>query len=165
MQLNYYTTSQDQGFLRRIFLFLKRNYWLYSLEVILLLIIVLPPYQLNDIKWYILIGAAILIRDVFVVILNYKYLGEFVSKGNKVSIGIIHGSKMHHELSEWLPELDLEIRYKFGSPVLHIVKGKQVIYKQYAIGVWTLQTMNEFISSFYEYKKEQALWKMYKGQE
>jgi len=164
MQLNYHSTAQDQGFISRIFLFLKRNYWLYSLEVLLVLLLALPPYHWNEIKVIILIVATIIIRDITILRFSYKHLGKFVAKGNEVFIGIIYGSKIRKELNEWLPELDLEIRYRFGVPVLYIIKGNEVLFKQYSFGVWSLQKMTEFVNSFYDYKKEQALWKMFKGQ-
>jgi hypothetical protein len=165
MQLNYHSTHQDQGFLSRIFIFLKRNYWLYALEVLLIVLLILPPYGLDEIRLLILIVAIILTRDFFIFRLSYKHLGGFVAKGNEVYIGIIHGSKIKKEINEWLPELDLEIKYTIGIPVLCIMKGNETLFKQYSFGVWSIQKMNEFVNSFYDYKKEQALWKMFKGQE
>lgn len=165
MQLNYKSSHQDQGFLSRIFLFLKRNYWLYSLEVLLIVLLALPPYNWDEIKIIILLAVIILVRDSIIFRLSYKHLGTFVAKGNEVFIGIIYGNKIKKELTEWLPELDIEIKYQFGIPALHIIKGNDILFKQYAFGVWSVQKMNEFVNSFYDYKKEQALWKMFKGQE
>ena len=65
----------------------------------------------------------------------------------------------------WLPDIELEIKYILGIPVLYIMNGSDVILKQYPMGIWTVDKMKEFIDSFYDYKKEQALWKIYKGQE
>lgn len=165
MQLNYKSTHEDQGFISRIFLFLKRNYWLYALELLLVLLIAIPPYGWGEIKLIALIVAVILTRDILIMRLSYRHLGSFVAKGNEVFIGIIYGNKIKKELTEWLPELDLEIKYKFGIPSLYITKGSEILFKQYAFGVWSVQKMNEFVNSFYDYKKEQALWKMFKGQE
>ena len=163
MQLNYHSIPKDQAYLSRIFLFVKRNYWLYSPDVIIVLLLILPPYNWSEIKVLIVIILILLIRDIIIFRLSYKHLGKFVAKGNEVSIGILNRGKMQHERIEWLPELDLEIKYSFGIPVLYIVKGSEVIFKQYPFGVWSFQKMTEFVDSFYDYKKEQALWKMFKG--
>lgn len=164
MQLNYHSSQKDQGFIGRIMLFLKRNYWLYTLELLLLILLVVPPYGMEELKLILLLVAIILIRDVVIIRMSYYHLGSFVAKGNEVLIGIIKGNKPSKELKEWLPELDLEIKYTFGIPALYINKGNEVLFKQYAFGVWSVQKMNEFVNSFYDYKKEQALWKMFKGQ-
>ena len=165
MQLNYHSEPKDQGYLSRIFLLIKRNYWLYSPDALIVLLLILPPYKWDETKILIVIILILLVRDIIILRLSYKHLGKFVAKGNEVFIGILKRSKIQKERTEWLPELDLEIKYSFGIPVLYIIKGNEVIFKQYPFGSWSVQKMTEFVNSFYDYKKEQALWKMFKGQE
>lgn len=165
MQLNYHSLPNDQAYLSRIFLFIKRNYWLYFPDAIVVLLLILPPYNWSEAKILILIIIFILIRDITILKYSYKHLGKFVAKGNEVHIGILNGSKMHHETIEWLPELDLEIKYSLGIPILYITKSNDIFFKQYPFGNWSLLRMTEFVESFYDYKKEQALWKMFKGQD
>ena len=165
MQLNYHSISKDQAYLSRVFLFVRRNYWLYLPDALIVLLLIIPPYTWGETKVLIPIILIIFIRDIIILNLSFRHLGKFVAKGNEVSIGILNMSKMQKERIEWLPELDLEIKYSFGIPILHIIKGNEVIFKQYPFGSWSLLRMTEFVESFYDYKKEQALWKMFKGQE
>lgn len=164
MQLNYNSLEADRIFIERVFLFVKRNFWLFSLDLITILFLILPPYSWQEMELIISLLVLLLIRDIFILRKGYFHLGHFEAKGNNVKIGIIKGSKIKQELEEWLPDIDLEIKYSFGFPILLITKENKVIFKQYAFGYWTGDKMKEFLNAFYDYKKEQNLWKMYKGQ-
>lgn len=165
MQLNYNSTHDEQSYLGRVFLFIKRNYWLYFLDVLIILFLIIPPYSWEE-TWMLVIMLLILsIRDIIILRLSVLHLGSFVAKGNDVVISILKRSNVHREIKEWLPDLELEIKYIFGFPVLNISKENEIIFKQFPVGDWTLKKMKEFVDSFYEYKKEQNLWKIYKGQD
>lgn len=165
MQLNYNSTHTDQNYLGRVFLFAKRNYWLFLIDIIIIAFLVLPPYSWEETRLVLIMLALLVIRDVFILRISSKHLGKFIAKGNEVLIGILNRSKFQEDIVEWLPDMELELKYKFGIPVLFIMNGSDVVFKQYAVGIWTVDKMKEFIDSFYDYKKEQALWKIYKGQE
>ncbi len=113
---------------------------------------------------YISDSIILLVRDFFILSKCVNHLGSFVAKGNNIEIGILKGSTIK-EIKEWLPDIDLEIKNSFGFPILYLYKDNLVIFKQYAFGDWTSEKMKEFVDSFYDYKKEQNLWKIYKGQE
>ncbi len=165
MQLNYNSTHSDQNYLGRVFLFIKRNYWLFLLDLIIILFLILPPYTWEETKLLLITIGVLLIRDILILKISCKHLGKFVAKGNEVLIGILKINKLQDDIIEWLPDMELEIKYILGIPVLHIMDGSDVIFKQYPIGIWTVDKMQEFIDSFYDYKKEQAMWKTYKGQD
>ncbi len=164
MQLNYNSPHSDRNYLGRVFLFIKRNYWLFLLDLIIIIFLILPPYTWEETKLLLIMIAVLLIRDILILRISCKHLGKFVARGNEVLIGILKRSKLQDDIIEWLPDMELEIKYILGIPVLHIMDGSDVIFKQYPIGVWTVDKMKEFIDSFYDYKKEQATWKIYKGQ-
>jgi hypothetical protein len=165
MQLNYNSTNSDQNYLGRVFLFVKRNYWLFLLDLIIIIFLIIPPYNWEETRLLLIIIAVLLIRDILILRVSRKHLGKFVAKGNEVLIGILKRSKFQDDIFVWLPDIELEIKYILGIPVLYIMNGSDVILKQYPMGIWTVDKMKEFIDSFYDYKKEQALWKIYKGQE
>jgi hypothetical protein len=164
MQLNYNSSHTDQNYLGRVFLFAKRNYWLFILDIIILAFFVIPPYTWDETKILLALCVLLIIRDFIVLRMSYKHLGKFIAKGNEISIGILKGSKFQEDITEWLPDIEIEIRYALNTPVLTILSSGEVIFKQYTVGIWTIDKMKEFIDSFYDYKKEQALWKIYKGQ-
>ncbi len=165
MQLNYSSPHSDQNYLGRVFLFIKRNYWLFLLDLIIILFLILPPYTWEETKLLLIMIGVLLIRDILILRISCKHLGKFVAKGNEVLIGILKGNKLQNDIIEWLPDMELEIKYILGFPVLYIMDGSDVIFKQYPVGIWTVDKMKEFIESFYDYKKEQAMWKTYKGQD
>lgn len=165
MQLNYQSTETDQSYAGRIFMFVRRNIWLFLLDFLTLVFLIIPPYSWQETQLIILLLFVLLIRDIFILRLAYNHLGRFVAKGNNVIIQYMKGSKLTNEIEEWLPDMDLEIRYSLGFPVLYILKENSIIFKQYPFGDWNGEKMREFIESFYDYKKEQNLWKIYKGQE
>jgi hypothetical protein len=165
MQLNYNSSQTDGNYLGRVFLFAKRNYGLFIIDVILIIFLAVPPYSREETVLLLIMFAILLIRDFIILRISYNHLGKFIAKGNNIIIGILRKSKFQEDITEWLPDIELELKYKFGIPVLYIMNGANVIFKQYPIGIWTIEKMKEFVDSFYDYKKEQALWKIYKGQE
>lgn len=165
MQLNYNSTNTDNNYFGRVFLFVKRNYWLFLLDIVIIIFLIIPPYNWEETRLLLAMMVLLLFRDLLILKLSYKHLGRFIAKGNEVLIGILNKSNLHKDLKVWLPDIELEIKYKFGIPVLYITNGSEIVFKQYPIGIWTIDKMKEFIDSFYDYKKEQALWKIYKGQD
>ena len=165
MQLNYNSTNSDHSYMGRIFLFAKRNLWLFLLDLLVIIFLVLPPYSWNETRILILFIIILLIRDIVILKLCIRHLGQFEAKGNDIIIKILKRNKIKLEIKEWLPDLELEIKYFLGIPIMYISKGNDVIFKQYPTGIWSAAKMREFINSFYDYKKVQNLWKMYKGQE
>lgn len=165
MQLNYNSSQTDENYLGRVYLFAKRNYGLFILDFILIIFLAAPPYSREETILLLIMFAILFIRDFIILRISYKHLGKFIAKGNDVIIGILRKSKFQDDITGWLPDIELELKYKLGIPVLYIMNGTNVIFKQYPIGIWTVEKMREFIDSFYDYKKEQTLWKIYKGQE
>jgi len=165
MQLNYTSKPDEISYLGRVFSFIKRNYWLYVIDIIIIALLIIPPYNWQETRVLILILVILFIRDIIILRYSYRYLGSFIAKGNEVTICILKGRKMSGEISTWMQDLEIEMKYKFGFPVLYINKESETIFKQYAVGTWSANKMQEFIDSFYDYKKEQNMWKIYKGQE
>lgn len=163
MQLNYNTTHTDQSFLGRVFLFAKRNYWLFVIDILIIIFFLVPPYNWEETRLLLILIGILLIRDIIILRMSCKHLGKFIAKGNEVTIGILNRSNFQDDILGWLPDLELEIRHKLGIPVLYILNGNEVMFKQYPVGIWTIDKMREFLDAFYDYKKEQALWKIYKG--
>jgi len=164
MQLNYNSTHTDQSYLGRVFLFAKRNYWLFIFDLIIIAFLIIPPYNWEETQMLLLMLGVLFIRDFFILRISRNHLGKFIAKGNEVLIGILKRSKLQEDIVGWLPDMELEIKYKLGIPILYVFSNNDIIFKQYPIGLWTIDKMKEFIDSFYDYKKEQALWKIYKGQ-
>ncbi len=164
MQFNYYSTKSDQSYLGRVFLLVKRNYWLFLPDIIIFMILIFPPYTLRE--TYVLIGLLLilLVRDIILLKLGVYHISKFLVKGNDVNICILRKNKIHREINEWLPDIELEVKYINGMPILFISKRNEVLFKQYPIGRWSAAKMKEFVDSFYDYKKEQAMWKIFKGQ-
>ncbi len=163
MQLNYFSKHPDSDYLGRVFLFMKRNFYLYLPDLVIIIYLVLPPYSLREALILILLLLILSTRDIFLLKLSRYHLGEFVAINNDVYIKIFKKNKLHQKYEEYISDMDVEINYHFGFPVLYILRQDELLFKQYATGVWSGKRMKEFKDSFYDFKKEQAMWKMFKG--
>ena len=135
------------------------------MDFFVIVFFVIPPYVLSETIVLLAFSLLLLIRDSFILMKAYTHLESFEAKGNQVIFTNLKGNKSDEIYNEWLPDLDMEIKYFMTFPVMHILKEGKVIFKQYSFGEWSSSAMKEFVNSFYEYKKEQNLWKIYKGQE
>lgn len=163
MQLNYYSKHPDNEYLGRVFLFMKRNFYLYLLDIIVILFLILPPYSLRETIYLIIMLLVLSIRDIILLKYSVYHLGEFVAINNDVYIKILKKRKLHQQYKEYITDIEVEINYRIGIPVMYILKQDDVLFKQYPTGIWSAKRMKEFKDSFYDFKKEQAMWKMFKG--
>ncbi len=165
MQLNYFSSHSDRSYSSRIFLFIKRNLWLFLFDLIIILFLALPPYSWAETQLIIVLVFLLLVRDIVILKRGILHLGKFEARGNDIIIGILNKNKISKEITEWLPDIDLEIKSWMGFPIMYIYKENEVLFKQHSYGSWTGKKMKEFVDSFYDYKKEQNLWKIYKGED
>ncbi len=163
MQLNYFSKYPDNDYLGRVFLFMKRNFYLYLPDLIVILYLVIPPYSWKEAIYLILILLILSIRDIFILRYSRYHLGEFIAINNDVYIKILKKGKLNQQFKEYISDIDVEINYHVGFPVLYILRQDEVLFKQYATGIWSGKRMREFKDSFYDFKKEQSMWKMFKG--
>ena len=163
MQLNYFSKSPDNEYLGRVFLFMKRNFYLYLPDVVVILFLVLPPYSWRETIYLLIMLLILSIRDIMLLKYSVYHLGEFVAINNDVYLKILKKRKLHQQYKEYITDIEIEINYRFGIPVMYILKQDEVLFKQYPTGIWSGKRMKEFKDSFYDFKKEQAMWKMFKG--
>src|SRR6056297_693257 len=163
MQLNYFSEHPDNDYLGRVFLFMKRNFYLYLPDLIVITYLILPPYSWEETIYLILILLVLSLRDIFLLKYSRYHLGEFVAINNDVYLKILKKGKLHKQYKEYISNIDIEINYHFAFPVLYILRQDEILFKQYATGIWSGRRMKEFKDSFYDFKKEQAMWKMFKG--
>ena len=165
MQLNYSSSHSDRSYSARIFYFVKRNIWLFLLDIIILLFFALPPYLGAETKLILFLIFLLFVRDIFILKRSIFHLCKFEARGNDIIIGILKRNKISKEITEWMPDIDLEIKSWMGFPVMNVLKDNEILFKQHSFGSWTAKRMKEFVDSFYDYKKEQNLWKIYKGED
>ncbi|MFO7828082.1 MAG: hypothetical protein R6V23_05635 [Bacteroidales bacterium] len=163
MQLNYFSKSPDNEYLGRVILFMKRNFYLYLPDVVIILFLILPPYSWRETIYLLIMLLVLSIRDIMLLKYSVYHLGEFVAINNDVYLKILKKRKLHQQYKEYITDIEVEINYRFGIPVMYILKQDEVLFKQYPTGIWSGKRMKEFKDSFYDFKKEQAMWKMFKG--
>ncbi|MDY6801403.1 MAG: hypothetical protein SVU94_09275 [Bacteroidota bacterium] len=142
---------------------MKRNFYLYLPDLIVILYLIIPPYSWEEAVYLILVLLVLSIRDIFILRYSRYHLGEFVAINNDVFIKILKKGKLNKQFKEYISDIDVEINYHFGFPVLYILCQDELLFKQYATGIWSGKRMREFKDSFYDFKKEQSMWKMFKG--
>lgn len=163
MQLNYFSKHPDNEYLGRVFLFMKRYFYLYLLDAFAILFLIIPPYSLRETIYLIIMLLVLSIRDVILLKYSVYHLGEFVAINNDVVIKILKKDKMYKQYKEYIADMDVEVNYQIGFPVLYLFCQDKILFKQYPTGVWSEKRMKEFKSSFYDFKKYQAMWKMFIG--
>ena len=102
MQLNYSSSETDHNYFGRIFLFAKKNLWLFVLDLLIIVFLALPPYSWQETQLIIVLVVLLLIRDAFILVKGINHLGKFVARGKNVEIGILKGSSIKKEFEEYL---------------------------------------------------------------
>jgi len=162
MHYHYFSTINDQDYLGRILIFVKRNFWLYIPDFVLVLFLVLPPYSWHEALFVIGISLLLSIRDVFLLIYSVNHLGKFIIDGDSVSLAILRKSELQKQYSGNISEFDIKIRGKLFFKKAFILKNNEVIHCQYAIGNWTPKKMDELYEQFYSIKRDTGFWKIFK---
>jgi hypothetical protein len=163
MHYHYFSTINDQDYLGRILIFIKRNFWLYIPDLIILLFLVLPPYSWFETNIIITLALVLSIRDILLLKYAVFHLGKFIIDGDSVSLAILRKSELHKQYSGNISEFDIKIKSKLFFKKTLILKSNEVIHCQYAIGNWTPKKMDELYEQFYNIKRDIGFWKIFKG--
>jgi hypothetical protein len=163
MHYQYFSSINDQDYLGRILIFVKRNIWLYIPDFVLVLFLVLPPYSWHEALLVIGISLVLSIRDVCLLIYSVNHLGKFIIDGDSVSIAVLRKSELQRQYSGSISEFDIKVKGKLFFKKTLIIKNNEVIHYQYAIGNWSPKKMDELYEHFYNVKRDIGFWKIFKG--
>jgi hypothetical protein len=161
--MKYAITKKYKGFTGRIFQFVKNNFWLYIPDTILIIILLIPPYSLNE---FLLIFTALVIlgfRDVVLLKRISRYLELFQVENTIVYITILHFSQTYEARQAHISKINLVLHEEKSPMQLDIYDNNQLMHKQYAIGYWNKERLKDLYQSFNKLKKEMNLGVMFRG--
>ncbi|MFO8235615.1 MAG: hypothetical protein R6U04_09455 [Bacteroidales bacterium] len=147
----------------RIIHFFKKNILLYIPDFILLIILIIPPYNLQQ-TLIILTGLVILsLRDVIVMKRITKYLYCFKVENSSVEYSILRYSKIYEKRKVHISKVHLNLRSRKKPYRLEIYEGNELIHVQYALGYYSLEKLKELYKNFHNLKKDMDLGVMFRG--
>lgn len=161
--LEYRIPDIYRDFPARMVIFFRRNIHLYIPDFILLIFLMIPPYNWQE-TLYILTGLVILsLRDVFVMKRITKYLALFKVENYFVEYSILKYSRVYEQRRVHISKVNLNLSTRKKPYKLEIYEGEELMHVQYAIGYYSLRKLKEIYSNFHNLKKELGLGVMFRG--
>lgn len=161
--LEYRIPDVYRDFPARMVKFFRQNIHLYIPDFILLIFLIIPPYNWQE-TLYILTGLVILsLRDVIVMKRNAKYLDNFKVENSFVEYSILKYSRVFKQRRVNISKVHLNLSTRRKPYKLEIYEGEDLVHVQYAIGYYSLEKLKEIYSNFHNLKKELNLGVMFRG--
>jgi hypothetical protein len=161
--LRFKITQPYQDFGGRLIQFMKNNIWLYIPDFILLTILALPPYEIQK-ALLVVTGLVILgFRDIIVLLRSKIYLNHFFVENKLVYYSVLKYSKLTVNKKVNISSINLDLQKTKKPYYLDIIENNKMIHRQYAIGYWSLDKLEQLYNSFSKLKKDLDLGFMFKG--
>ncbi|MBS3806934.1 MAG: hypothetical protein KGY60_05470 [Bacteroidales bacterium] len=159
--MNYQIERPYQVFSKRILRVVVRKFYLYIPDLVLITLLVIPPYKSEQILM-IVTGLVILgFRDLVLMRRSIYYLNQFKVEEQSVKFSLIRYNEVVEDHENHIANVDIE---KGSQPFRLIIKeNNQVVHQQYAIGYWTKSRLNELYEQFHNLKQDVTLESMFKG--
>jgi len=163
MHYHYFSSINDQDYLGRILVFIKRNLVLYFPDFVTLLLLVIPPYSWFETKIILAIALFLSIRDILLLKYAVYHLGKFIIDGNSVSIVTLKKNTLHKKYQGLISEFDIIVKGRLCFTKAFIYRNNELIHCQYSIGNWSPKNLRGLYENFYQIKRDLGLWRMLKG--
>lgn len=159
--MNYQIEHPYQVFSKRILRVVVRRFYLYIPDLVLITLLVIPPYKSEQILM-IVTGLVILgFRDLVLMRRSIYYLNQFKVEEQSVKFSLIRYNEVVEDHENHIANVAIE---KGSQPFRLIIKeNNQVVHQQYAIGYWTKSRLNELYEQFNNLKQDVTLESMFKG--
>ena len=159
--LNYQIEHPYQEFSKRILRFVAKKFYLYIPDLILLVLLVIPPYESDEILM-IVTGLVILgFRDIVLMRRSIYYLNQFRVEDQSVRFSLIKYNDVFDRHENHIANVAVE---KAKQPFRLIIKeNDQVVHQQYAIGYWTKARLEDLYNKFNNMKQDVTLESMFQG--
>jgi len=165
MSLNvvYKIDTAYQDFSVRILRVVRQNLWLYLPDTVLIILLIVPPYALEE-TLSIIAGLLILgIRDIIIIKRNIKYLNFFEIQNGLVHYSILRYSMVYIEDKEHITNIDMEWIESQNNSRLQLIRKDSVVHTQYAMGYWTRNRLKKLYFEFKELKKDNNIEDIFRG--
>ena len=146
----------------RILKFLKRKFWLYIPDAIIIVLLIIPPYSASE-TMALISGLVVLgFRDIVILRRINSYLSSFKVEESTVYISVLKYSDVLINRSTHISNIDLRLLDKWYGYSVEIFEGGELIHQQYAIGYWTKQRLADLYDKFNSFKGGVNLNAMFK---
>ena len=146
----------------RLLKFMKRKFWFYIPDGIIIALLIIPPYSTSETMA--LISALIVLgfRDIIIMRRMNFYLSAFIVEESNVYITVLKYNHVYINRTTHISNVDLRLSDKWYGLSIEILEGGELIHQQYAIGYWTKSRIKDLYEKFRSLKGGVNLNAMFK---
>lgn len=159
--IHYQIQKPYHIFTQRILRFVLNRFYLYIPDMVLVALLVIPPYHTQKIL-LIVTGLVILgFRDLVLMRRSIYYLNDFEVDDHNVRFSLIRYNEVIENHENHIANVALE---KVGNPFRLIIKeNNQVVHEQYALGYWDKRRLEDLYEKYNNLKEDVTLESMFKA--
>jgi hypothetical protein len=157
----YQIQKPYQNFSTRLLRFVANRFYLYIPDLVLIVLLVIPPYHMEKIL-LIVSGLVILgFRDIVLMRRSIYYLKQFSVDDHNVKFSVIKYSDVAKEHENHIANVALE---KAFNPFRLIIReNDEVVHQQYALGYWNKSRLEDLHDKYNNLKQDVTLESMFKA--
>ena len=158
--LFYELNTENKDFTKRMLRFLKHNIWLYIPDFVLIILFVLPPYEME--KTLMIISGLVVLgfRDLVVIRRSTYYLSQFKVEEQMVTFSVLRYNQNYITRRNHISNIELVREYRPFR--LLIRENNEVVHQQYALGYWNKAKLEELYRKFNDLKQDVSMESMFK---
>ena len=161
--LDYEISKSYKYYGSRLIQFVKHNFILYIPDFILLTILAVPPYQMQETLMIITALVLLGFRDIVVMRRSINYLKEFKVNDSAVEYSVLRYNQVYENRKTHISKIVLQLQEDSKPYTLDIYDEGVLVHRQYAIGYWSMDYLKELYTKFSNLKKDMNLEIMFKG--
>lgn len=158
--LYYELNTENRDFTKRMLRFLKHNIWLYIPDFALIILLFLPPYEME--KTLMIISGLVVLgfRDLVVIRRSTYYLSQFKVEEQRVTFSVLRYNQNYLTRQNHISNIVLVREYR---PFRLLIKeNNEVVHQQYALGYWNKAKLEELYRKFNDLKQDVSMESMFK---
>ncbi|MBS3768718.1 MAG: hypothetical protein V5A47_00905 [Bacteroidales bacterium] len=158
--LYYELNKENKDFTKRMLRFLKNNLWLYIPDIALIVLLVIPPYEME--KTLMIVSGLVVLgfRDLVVLRRSTYYLNQIKVEDQMVSFSVMRYNQIYLSSENHISNVDLIREY---HPFRLVIKENgEVVHQQYALGFWSREKLEELYQKFHNLKQGVSMDSMFK---
>lgn len=158
--LYYEIDSAERNFSKRILRFVKNNVWLYIPDIVLIIFLILPPYEIE--KTLMIVSALVVLgfRDLVILRRSTYCLSQFKVKDQTVFFSIMKYNQVFYFRQNHIANVDLILTHRPFRLV--IMENDKMIHHQYAIGHWNKKRLKKLYKQYKNMKQDISIETMFK---
>ena len=145
--------KEEVDFIYRVLITIKRVWYLYIPDIILLVWILSPPFSMEKLRYFIIAILILGFRDISIIKQSQYYLESLRLEENRAFIQIVKYGKLETRVEQDIHTLSVQLYKKFCCSYLDIYRGRDLLHRQYAVGSYTFQKLHYLAEKIKQCKK------------